>query len=66
MKAKQYSFIPLEEKRFRDKGNMDNMGAAPANFLIDKEGNLIFSRFRVNELNEDDFKLMMEIVIGNK
>ncbi|RZL62405.1 MAG: TlpA family protein disulfide reductase, partial [Pedobacter sp.] len=66
MKAKKYSFIPLEEKRFRDKGNMDNMGAAPANFLIDKEGNLIFSRFRVNELNEDDFKLMMEIVIGNK
>jgi len=66
MKAKQYSFIPLEEKRFREKGNMDNMGAAPANFLIDKNGKLIFSNFSVSESNEDDFQLMLELVIGSK
>ena len=62
MKAEKYSFIPLKEKRFREKGNLDNMGFAPANFLVDKSGKLIFSDFRVDGSNEADLKLMLDIL----
>lgn len=59
VKAKGYTFIPLKEEA-RDKGNLDNAGGAPENFLIDQKGRVIFSNFRIDENNTD----MLELMIG--
>ncbi len=48
-----YTFLPLEDYEGRDKGNLDNGGAAPVNFLIDQKGNIIFKNFRTDGDNED-------------
>jgi thiol-disulfide isomerase/thioredoxin len=63
MKSSGYSFTPLEDIKGRDKGNLDNRGAAPMNFLIDKEGRLIFSNFRIDGDNEDDLEMMINMII---
>jgi thiol-disulfide isomerase/thioredoxin len=65
MKSSGYSFTPLEEIDGRVKGNLDNRGAAPMNFLIDKEGRLIFSYFRTDGNNEDDLELMIKLCMQN-
>jgi thiol-disulfide isomerase/thioredoxin/Tfp pilus assembly protein PilF len=64
--AMNYSFIPLEEIRTREKGNLDNKGVAPVNFLIDEQGSLIFSDFRIDKDNEDDLELMLKILLYDK
>jgi len=66
MKASGYSFTPLEEVEGRIKGNLDNGGAAPVNFLIDKKGRLIFSNFRTDGENEDDLELMIKMLMEYK
>jgi len=65
MKGSGYSFTPLEEMDGRGKGNLDNRGAAPMNFLIDKEGRLIFSNFRTDGDTEDDLELMIKLCMQN-
>ncbi|MNJ87442.1 Thiol-disulfide oxidoreductase ResA [compost metagenome] len=63
VKSSGYSFTPLEEVKDRLKGNLDNRGAAPANFLIDKQGRLIFSDFRTDGDNEEDLEMMISMLI---
>ncbi|MDN5287771.1 MAG: redoxin protein [Mucilaginibacter sp.] len=66
MKQSGYSFTPLEDFDRRVKGNLDNKGAAPMNFLIDQNGRLIFSNFRISDDNEDDLKLMIDLLLGSQ
>ncbi len=39
---------------------MDNRNAAPVNFLIDPDGRLVFSDFRVDGDNEGDLAMLTE------
>ncbi|PUV24506.1 TlpA disulfide reductase family protein [Sphingobacterium athyrii] len=66
LKGSGYSFTPLEDVEGRVKGNLNNGGAAPVNFLIDKEGRLIFSHFRTDGNNEDDLELMISLLLNRK
>ncbi|MES2275416.1 MAG: TlpA disulfide reductase family protein [Bacteroidota bacterium] len=66
MKSSGYSFTPLEDYKGRVKGNMDNKNAAPVNFLLDQNGRIIFSNFRITEANEDDLKLMIDLLLGTQ
>lgn len=59
-----YSFIPLEDYKERQKGNLDNRGAAPVNFLIDREGNIVYSNFRTHGDNEDVLEAMISSLIN--
>lgn len=65
VKGSSYSFTPLEDVKGGVKGNMDNRGAAPMNFLIDQEGRLIFSDFRTDINNEDELELMINTLLSN-
>ena len=65
IKSKGYTFIPLKEED-RDKGNLDNTGSAPVNFLIDKKGRVIFSNFRIHENNTDMLELMISDLLKQK
>lgn len=64
MKGSGYSFTPLEDVKDRSKGNLDNRNAAPMNFLIDKEGRLIFAKFRTDADNEEDLELMINLLLN--
>jgi thiol-disulfide isomerase/thioredoxin len=66
MKQSGYSFTPLEDVTGRVKGNLDNGSAAPMNFLIDQNGRLIFSNFRVSDDNEGDLKLMIDLILNSR
>lgn len=66
MKSSGYSFTPLEEINGRVKGNLDNRNGAPVNFLIDKDGRLIFSDFSIGAENEEDLELMIEMLLAKK
>lgn len=59
MKSSGYTFIPLEDFEGRDKGNLNNGGAAPVNFLIDKEGRIVFKNIRTDGSNEDVLEAMI-------
>jgi peroxiredoxin/cytochrome c-type biogenesis protein CcmH/NrfG len=65
LKKTGFSFLSLDDPgyRKREKGNLDNRGYAPVNFLIDKKGQLIFSRFNINQSNEADLKLMISMLL---
>ncbi len=63
MKSSHYSFIPIEDFPDRKKGNLDNRGAAPVNFLLDQKGNIVFSRFRTNEHNEQVLEEMISSLL---
>lgn len=58
-----FSFTPLEEVKGRDKGNLDNQGAAPTNFLIDQNGRIIFSDFFIHAENETHLKMMVDLLL---
>src|SRR5258706_5409343 len=66
MKSSGYSFIPLRVDPKWNKGNLDNRNAAPVNFLIDKEGRIIFSNFRTTESNERTLELMIGSLVNGK
>ncbi|SIO38381.1 TlpA family protein disulfide reductase [Chitinophaga niabensis] len=66
MKSSGYTFTPLEDVKGRAKGNLDNGGGAPANFLIDGEGRLIFGNFMINANNEDKLEMMIELLLNRK
>jgi len=63
LKTSGYSFTPLEDVKGRQKGNLDNRNAAPMNFLIDQNGNLVFSNFRTDGDNEDELELMIGLLL---
>ena len=56
----KYSFIPLEEQDGRNKGTLDNGHSAPVNFIINKDGRIIFSRFKVEADTVDELKTMLD------
>lgn len=60
-----YSFLSLDDPYSgrRKKGNLDNRGFAPVNFLIDKKGRLIFSNFTIDENNKVDLEEMIKFLI---
>jgi peroxiredoxin len=66
MKSSGYTFIPLEDFEGRNKGSLDNGGAAPVNFLIDQKGNILFSNFRIDEHNEDVLYSMISALLNRK
>jgi thiol-disulfide isomerase/thioredoxin len=63
MKSSGYSFTPLEDVKGRDKGNLDNRNAAPVNFLLDKEGRIIFANFRTDGESEEDLEMMISMLV---
>lgn len=64
MKSSKYSFTPLADVKDRVKGNLDNRGGAPTNFLIDQNGKIIFSNFRTDGDNEGDLELMINLILN--
>ena len=58
-----FSFTPLAEIKGRDKGNLENNGAAPTNFLIDKFGRIVFSDFMIGAENESHLKMMIDLLL---
>lgn len=63
MEHSGYTFIPLEDTPGREKGNLDNRGAAPVNFLIDQNGKIMFTDIRTHEQNEDVLETMIQSLI---
>lgn len=63
LKANPYTFIALDDTSPREKGNLDNRNLAPMNFLIDKEGQIVFSNFRIDATNEDELEQMIRILL---
>lgn len=59
MKSSGYTFLPLEDVEGRNKGNLDNRNAAPVNFLIDKEGRIVYKDIRTDGSNEDVLEAMI-------
>ncbi|EDM36275.1 Thiol-disulfide isomerase and thioredoxin [Pedobacter sp. BAL39] len=59
-----FSFTPLAEVKGRDKGNLENYGAAPTNFLIDKNGRIVFSDFMIGAENETHLKMMIDLLLN--
>ncbi len=66
MKQSGYSFTPLRDNDKWTKGPMDNRNAAPMNFLVDKDGNIIFFRFRTDGDNEDELEMMIGQMLNRK
>jgi thiol-disulfide isomerase/thioredoxin len=58
-----FSFTPLADVKGREKGNLDNRGAAPVNFLIDQNGRIIFSNFSIHAENEESLKMMVDLLL---
>jgi thiol-disulfide isomerase/thioredoxin len=58
MKQSGYSFIPVRDEPEK-RGNLTARGA-PTNYLIDKNGNIVFSNFRTDEHNERTLELMIK------
>jgi hypothetical protein len=57
MKNTKYSFIPVRDEESK-RGNLKAIGA-PTNYLLDKNGNIVFSNFRIDESNERALELMI-------
>lgn len=63
MKSSGYSFIPLKDNKDWVKGPLDNRNAAPVNFLIDENGKIIFSNFRIDGSNEATLEMMIQSML---
>jgi thiol-disulfide isomerase/thioredoxin len=57
MKNTKYSFIPVRDEETK-RGNLKAIGA-PTNYLLDKNGNIVFSNFRIDESNQRTLELMI-------
>lgn len=63
MKGTKYSFIPLRgTSEWAEKAY--NVRGEPTNFLIDKEGNIVFANFRTDQDNERTLELMIESLLN--
>jgi thiol-disulfide isomerase/thioredoxin len=58
----KYSFIPLQDDISWNKGNFSISGA-PANFLIDQRGKIMWSKFFINEYSKTDLELMIKLLL---
>lgn len=64
MTSSHYSFIPLRNNSTRSTSNLKAYGA-PTNYLIDREGRIIFSGFQIDGSNEDSLDLMLKYLLNN-
>jgi thiol-disulfide isomerase/thioredoxin len=64
MKGTNYSFLPLRDDKSWDKGNLKE--GYPINYLIDQQGRIIFSDFRISQSNERMLEIMIEDLINSK
>jgi thiol-disulfide isomerase/thioredoxin len=60
LRSTGYSFIPLRDSTSGKGGTLAAKGY-PTNFIIDQDGRIIFSDFRIDTSNED----MLELMIGD-
>jgi thiol-disulfide isomerase/thioredoxin len=58
LKSTGYTFIPLKDVDNRNKGTLPSP-YAPANYLIDQRGRIIYTDFMINERNERMLELMI-------
>lgn len=66
MKENNYTFIALDDTSPREKGNLENKSLAPVNFLIDKDGRILFSHFQVDAYNEGELEQMIRLLLDNQ
>jgi len=59
VKNSGYTFIPLRDAPDKLKGNLPEVRIAPANFLIDQHGRVVFSDFQIDGKNERTLELMI-------
>ncbi len=64
LRSSHYSFIPLKDNKNWTKGPLDNRGGAPMNFLIGRDGEIIFSNFRTNQSNEQTLETMISAMLN--
>lgn len=65
LKETGYSFTPLRDDPKREKGNLAAPGA-PSNYLIDQQGRIIFSNFRIDTTNERTLELMIKETLASQ
>lgn len=65
MKSSKYSFVPLRGNPKWAK-EAYSVKAEPTNFLIDQQGKIVFSNFRIDEGNERTLYLMIESLLQRK
>lgn len=67
VKNSGYTFVPLRDEPNEAKGNLPNVQGAPANFLLDQSGRVIFSDFQITDKNERTLELMISelLKMGN-
>jgi tetratricopeptide (TPR) repeat protein len=58
VRSSGYSFTPLKDEPDK-RGNLTARGA-PTNYLLDKDGNIVFRNFRTDDANERTLELMIE------
>jgi tetratricopeptide (TPR) repeat protein len=61
VKSSGYSFIPLKDEPEK-RGNLAARGA-PTNYLLDREGNIVFKNFRTDDRNERTLELMIQALL---
>ena len=67
MKSTGYSFVALRDDLKWNKRTFGFYGGVPANYLIDKNGNIIFSEFRVGDrAGEERLELMIKELLNEK
>ena len=64
MKGTGYSFKPLKIDVNADPGNLTAF-AYPTNYLIDRNGNIIYSKFMIGQSNERTLELMISELVNN-
>ncbi|WEK37523.1 MAG: TlpA disulfide reductase family protein [Candidatus Pseudobacter hemicellulosilyticus] len=62
MRQSGYSFVPVRDEP-DNRGNLEARGA-PTNYLIDKNGNIIFANFRTHAHNERTLELMIRELLA--
>lgn len=62
IKQNGFSFLPLKDIN-ETKGNLTPYGF-PANYLIDKNGQIVFSNFLIDENNQDMLRLMINDLVS--
>ncbi|WP_285011015.1 hypothetical protein [Pedobacter faecalis] len=61
-----YTFLPLKVSNSWDKGNLQNNGSAPVNFLIDQFGNILWKNFQAHNRDQQEaVELMIEESLNN-
>jgi len=64
VKSSGYSFFPLKDEPEK-RGNLEARGA-PTNYLLDREGNIVFKNFRTDDNNERTLELMIQSLLDHQ